>query len=205
MDRYDRFGTLPAGEVLPLIGPKQWKTLILGQLVNVSSVRLQMFTTKGCSCVRCGITGTFFAVERSFIQAETDKPYHVNLYALREDGKEILMTKDHIIPASLDGPDSLANMQPMCEPCNTNKGNYGEYERDHIRFSIDEVRAFYDSLQDKSEDDLVDITVKELRRLTVELLIRDRELRKEVSARKAANKERQSLVSECRRLKLQNE
>jgi len=36
---------------------------------------------------------------------------------------DILMTKDHIVPVSLGGKDSLDNLQTMCYRCNRSKGN----------------------------------------------------------------------------------
>lgn len=92
---------------------------IEGDLINMSSWRYQTFCTSGLVCVRCGIEGKFFAKEKSL---ETDARYHLNLYA-EQDGKEILMTKDHILPKSRGGKDTLSNFQTMCTICNFNKGN----------------------------------------------------------------------------------
>lgn len=52
-----------------------------------------------------------------------DKSFHLNLYAIDENGKEVLMTKDHIIPKSKGGADDISNYQTMCERCNEAKGN----------------------------------------------------------------------------------
>lgn len=52
-----------------------------------------------------------------------DVSYHLNLYAVDENGKEILMTKDHIIPKSKGGKDHISNYQTMCVRCNMTKGN----------------------------------------------------------------------------------
>ena len=52
-----------------------------------------------------------------------DKSYHLNLYAVDDNGDEILMTKDHIIPRSKGGIDDISNYQTMCRLCNEAKGN----------------------------------------------------------------------------------
>jgi 5-methylcytosine-specific restriction endonuclease McrA len=88
--------------------------------VFMTSDRYTLFKNKGCTCVKCGIEGTFFALETGH---GCDVPRaHFNLYALDKDGKEILMTKDHIQAASKGGPDQLTNYQTMCIVCNVEKG-----------------------------------------------------------------------------------
>jgi len=91
-----------------------------GDEIKMSSQRLYVFKEKGCDCVTCGIKGAFFAKEK---HSEYDRNYHFNLYALDEDGNEVLMTKDHIIPRSKGGLDVIENYQPMCTRCNEKKGN----------------------------------------------------------------------------------
>lgn len=90
-----------------------------GDSINIRSLRLDTFFDLGFKCVECGIEGTHFIKEKS----HKIEPYHINLYATDEDGKEVLMTKDHIIPASQGGLDIPENMQPMCSRCNSKKGN----------------------------------------------------------------------------------
>lgn len=97
--------------------------------VNMSSLRLRMFATKGCKCVTCGIEGAFFATEVS--AGSKDQSHHLNLYAVDPEGHEILMTKDHIVPSSKGGKDELNNLQPMCCFCNSRKGNKVEKKPDH--------------------------------------------------------------------------
>ena len=62
---------------------------------------------------------TFFAKEK-FADQST---YHLNLYAVDDNGDEILMTKDHIMPRSKCGIDDISNYQTMCKLCNEAKGN----------------------------------------------------------------------------------
>lgn len=90
-----------------------------GDLVKGNSQRYQTFFTKGCKCVVCGIEVRYFAKERHL----QDKAYHLNLYAVDDNGTEILMTKDHILPHSKGGADDISNYQTMCRLCNEAKGN----------------------------------------------------------------------------------
>lgn len=90
-----------------------------GDLIKGNSQRYQTFFTKGCKCAACGIEGKYFAEERHL----KDKTYHLNLYAIDNEGHEVLMTKDHIIPKSKGGIDDISNYQTMCQPCNRAKGN----------------------------------------------------------------------------------
>src|SRR4051812_41921743 len=66
---------------------------------------------KGTDCVKCGIKGSFFAVE----SVEPHLHYHLNLYAIDTEGNEVLMTSDHTIPKSKGGRGHLTNRRPMCQ------------------------------------------------------------------------------------------
>lgn len=90
-----------------------------GDMIKVTSLRLYTFKEKGIKCVTCGIEGQYFVKEKTI----NDKSYHFNLYGINEDGEEVLITKDHIIPSSQGGKDRLENMQTMCKICNKAKGN----------------------------------------------------------------------------------
>lgn len=90
-----------------------------GDTIKGNSQRYQVFFKKGLKCACCGIEGKYFAKEkRSY-----DKSYHLNLYAVDNNDKEVLMTKDHIVPKSKGGKDVIENYQPMCVKCNVAKGN----------------------------------------------------------------------------------
>jgi len=96
------------------------------------SNRILMFK-ENPSCVRCGLTGVRFYAEKM----TCDKRPHLNLYA-EKDGKEILMTKDHIIPKCFGGPDRYENLQTMCTKCNNKKSNEPERLRELIKIPEDE-------------------------------------------------------------------
>lgn len=94
-------------------------TLPDGRTFRRNSERLILFKAKGTACVTCGIEGTVFILETHDLNV---KP-HLNLYAVNEDGKHILMTKDHIQPKSRGGANALDNYNTMCAPCNTHKAD----------------------------------------------------------------------------------
>lgn len=87
--------------------------------VRVDSLRLQTFATKGCTCVKCGLTATHFAIERT--RGSKEPRYHLNLWASLPDGAEVIFTHDHILSRALGGKDRLDNAQTMCGPCNWEK------------------------------------------------------------------------------------
>lgn len=119
---YAKYKQYTTEEILPYIG--SGSRFPIGKIdeinvsVKTSSVRLLTFK-ESLVCVGCGIIGTHFWAECN----HGDFNYHLNLYAKLEDGGEILMTKDHIIPKSKGGADTLNNMQTMCTKCNNKKGN----------------------------------------------------------------------------------
>jgi 5-methylcytosine-specific restriction endonuclease McrA len=89
-----------------------------GEPIKLSSLRLRTFATHGIECVDCGVKGAFFAMERHHMDAK----YHINLWAVRDNGQQVLMTHDHILARSLGGADNIANTQTMCMDCNFEKG-----------------------------------------------------------------------------------
>lgn len=90
-----------------------------GDMIGMGSQRYQVFKYKGTTCVCCGLKGSYFAKERQ----RNVETYHFNLYGINEDGLEVLMTKDHIIPKSKGGKNELENYQPMCTICNREKAD----------------------------------------------------------------------------------
>jgi hypothetical protein len=84
---------------------------------KVKLQRAKTFMKKGITCVRCGMTGSFFALE-----LDKGNGVHLDLYAI-DGGEEVLMTIDHIIPKSMGGVNKMINFQIMCKICNELKGN----------------------------------------------------------------------------------
>lgn len=103
-------------DVLPFVGdnPKDFD----GDVIQMSSMRYKVFK-ESLVCCNCGAVGSRFYKEKTEV---TNRRFHLNLYAV-VDGKEVLMTKDHIIPKSKGGPDTLDNLQTMCIICNEAKAD----------------------------------------------------------------------------------
>jgi hypothetical protein len=101
--------------------PIQTKKGVRMVRVSMGSHRYELFATKGITCVKCGVVGSFFALERG--KKNNPKKFHFNLYGFDENGREVLITKDHIQPRAKGGKNKLSNYQPMCQPCNQKKGD----------------------------------------------------------------------------------
>jgi 5-methylcytosine-specific restriction endonuclease McrA len=92
-----------------------------GDPVKINSIRLFTFQQKGIKCSFCGVEGKFFVKERN-LGSKLEK-FHLELYGIDHEGKEILMTKDHIFPVVKGGKDNIENLQTACEKCNSKKGD----------------------------------------------------------------------------------
>jgi len=89
--------------------------------VTMESHRYQLFAEKGITCEKCGLEGKFFALEKHRL-TDGDK-YHFNLYGISKRGKEVMLTKDHIVPRSKGGKNNLNNYQTLCIKCNSKKSD----------------------------------------------------------------------------------
>jgi len=97
--------------------------LVDGYAVKMDSLRYQCFKLKSTVCCHCGLKATHFGLEVEHCNMDVLViPYHFNLYGIK-NGKEVLFTKDHILPKSKQGKDVIENMQTMCTICNCKKGN----------------------------------------------------------------------------------
>lgn len=85
--------------------------------VRMDSSRYFVFKDNA-KCVACEIEGTEMILEMN----PNDKAPHFNLYA-KENGKLILLTKDHILARSKAGTNEIENYQTLCCICNNLKGN----------------------------------------------------------------------------------
>lgn len=93
--------------------------LIEGHHVDTNTDRYENLYYHKCKCAKCGAEAQYAALERC---NDKNGKYHINVYTI-QNGREIMLTKDHIYPRSLGGYDDLRNYQVLCERCNTKKGN----------------------------------------------------------------------------------
>lgn len=119
---YERLTTLPVEDVVERIGlpPFRHTMTVKKHELGLYSLRMRTFKQSGTTCLDCGLQAEFFAVERH-INGDTDK-YHLNLYGLR-DGREVMLTCDHVIARANNGANDLSNTQTLCITCNSRKAN----------------------------------------------------------------------------------
>jgi hypothetical protein len=122
-----RVGTVEAKELLPKLETMDFID-IDNNRVKMRSHRYKCFKKSGLKCVVCGIEGTIFAIEKHFQPSKKKEAwdqtwFHFNLYAINEAGQEVLMTRDHTIPKSKGGKNSVDNAETMCKPCNGAKAD----------------------------------------------------------------------------------
>lgn len=112
----------PVDEILAHVTEQDSKKefVVDGQsyLVRMNSDRYLVFKNSR-ACVSCGIEGTQMVLDIN----PGDQSPHFNLYA-EDNGRLVLMTKDHIIPKSKGGLDAQENYATMCCVCNNLKGAY---------------------------------------------------------------------------------
>jgi len=116
---YVHLDNIPTEEIIKLIeshSKNHKKITYRGFNINIASLRLLTFKTKGLECVSCGVKGSHFKIES---YTKNSNSPHFGLYTK----DNILMTKDHIIPKSKGGLDGLENLQTMCTICNRKKGS----------------------------------------------------------------------------------
>jgi 5-methylcytosine-specific restriction endonuclease McrA len=144
--KYIRLAVFPVSEVLPLVFTREvrkrlrmaghnykseewkraashrfWVNHTESHMVPMGSHRYQLYAEKGTKCVNCPTTGTYFALERG--ATDYKGKFHFNLYGRDKNGREVMITKDHIIPRSKGGKNKLENYQPMCAVCNRRKAD----------------------------------------------------------------------------------
>lgn len=120
--RLVHLGEFSLDEVLPFITEedikKDYTVDGTSYQVRMNSDRYFVFKENN-TCVSCGLEGT-----KMILDINTgDQSPHFNMYA-EENGRLVLMTKDHILAKSQGGKDEISNYQTHCSCCNNLKGAY---------------------------------------------------------------------------------
>ena len=136
--RLVHLASFPLDAVIPHVcdgnNSKEFKAADKVYTVKMNSDRYHVFKANH-KCVSCGLEGTQMILDMN----PGDSSPHFNLYA-EENGRLVLMTKDHILAKSKGGTDSLDNYQTMCATCNNLKGHY-DLNLDNCR----ELRRIWDN------------------------------------------------------------
>lgn len=103
--------------IIPSTKYKLVKELPLQQIAEHSTHRrLGVFVRSGFDCANpaCNQVGT-----RLIVASDRGGNAHVDVYT----DDLTLMTVDHVVPVSKGGSNTFDNKVPMCQPCNSRKGN----------------------------------------------------------------------------------
>lgn len=130
-----RHAKFSAGEILALVQPGAPPIPLMGFSIRRGTKRMLVFKEKGLTCAACGVVGTHFYLESQKVPARcqfddtmTKINYfwrypHLNPYGINPWGQEVMITVDHIVAQADGGSKEMANLQPMCAPCNVVKGS----------------------------------------------------------------------------------
>lgn len=164
MEHLIRLGKLPIENVMPFVinvndrncahGNQYDYFIVRDELhrVKMNGMRLRTFLHSGTTCVYCGLTGEYFALEQA--PDCPDKP-HFGLYGCDALENEIRFTHDHKVARALGGPDHISNTQTLCTTCNTTKSgwesricNARKMKRDAAEF-INELTNFQERINSR--------------------------------------------------------
>lgn len=99
----------------------QIEEILNNQFFFQRSRKLHVFKVKGTSCCRCSAIGTHF------VMIVRNGGIELQLITVDTNGRLSFLTVDHIVPVSKGGSKcAMSNMQPMCNFCNSEKGNKEE-------------------------------------------------------------------------------
>lgn len=126
-------------------------------MIHMDSERYHTFA-KSKKCVCCGIEGTVMCLDRA-VNSNPKDPPHFNLYA-EKNGILILMTKDHIIPRTKNGPNHISNYQTMCNDCNEVK--------DNTDISVERLRQIIENNPEATREELKVLVKEDVKQICLE-------------------------------------
>lgn len=136
--RYERLGVLPLEEVVPRIGFNAPVYRFSNRYnVSMASLRLRCLKVRGLNCEQCGLQAQYFAVERHSHKANRYPAPHLNLYGLDQQGREVMLTRDHYVPLAKGGHNGVSNARVLCERCNRKKSDKMPAEYEPVVLELD--------------------------------------------------------------------
>ena len=90
--------------------------------------KIRIFIRKGTKCYLCNLEGLYFAKERKIF--DKNRAWYFPPYVVDKDGKEVMITKDHLVSKANGGQNSaIGNLMPCCYICNSNKGKLEKFSK----------------------------------------------------------------------------
>ena len=98
-----------------------YKRIVIDEdIITIDSELIACLINDGLDCNNCNRVGMIFVKER---EPRKKGKWHLALYSFTKKKKEVLMTRDHIVPLDSGGSNHIGNCQTMCYQCNQLKGN----------------------------------------------------------------------------------
>lgn len=125
---YIFFNEISLDDGLKLLSAPRGERLVKGREVSLCSGAMLFLALEGSEikCWKCGCVADRWVLMLGPNDLVKSKPV-LNLFAYKH-GRLVMMNRDHIIPKSVGGMDTVKNLRPACEDCNGNRGNALEGE-----------------------------------------------------------------------------
>lgn len=86
-------------------------------LTMAPGAKLFVQQASNLQCICCGINAVKWK-----LTGNGNRPPFLDLYGVNTSGRDVLFTRDHIIPKVFGGNDDITNFRIMCEFCNGERG-----------------------------------------------------------------------------------
>lgn len=114
----ERLQKLTIEEVLEYIKKNPETQFFVSNGIQAKIKRAKTLAKIGLDCKHCNLKGQYFTID-----VDVGGGIHLDLFSVNDKGQEVLMTIDHIIPKSKGGSNLYHNLQCLCMPCNSKKGD----------------------------------------------------------------------------------
>lgn len=138
---------------------KKSKSIFITDEISIKkSIRYKTFKNKGVCCEECGAYPKYVKFTHNI---ECPGKWYYEFIGTRRDNKPFSITVDHIVPKSLGGSNRIENLRPLCNACNSRKGNKQIVNILKI-YNIDEIFDELEHLTNKNSK-IIDVFKRYLR------------------------------------------